>query len=325
MPLVPKGRVERLLALRHFGTGPEGDLDERIAVAEVAGTTDPAGRLHRLSASLGCLQYLLTREAMPLLSKLVAASSDAVILLAGVAVTAVFAVGVAAISRRLLFSRNDEILEGHGKLAEVVHGSLLAFSVFVLALVLTEVRSNLGKADDLELREASLISRLLRDLDAVSGDNAVAARESVKAYVRSAVSTEWKALAQPEPALSEETTRAMALVVKQVQEVAAESSIAAPTLRGHVERLEELRQTRLESATKAVPAVFWWVIGVFVIGAMIMNGRHKLDAFSMTLIAFHMGAIGLVVAMILVMDSPFRGETSVPPIALLRAAGITPP
>jgi hypothetical protein len=44
----------------------------------------------------------------------------------------------------------------------------------------------------------------------------------------------------------------------------------------------------------------------------------------MTLIAFYMGAIGLVVAMILVMDSPFRGETSVSPTALLRAARITP-
>ena len=260
-----------------------------------------------------------------MLSKLIADSSDAVILLAGVVLTAVLAIGVAAMSRRLLFSRNDEALEGHGKLAEVVHSSLLAFSVFVLALVLTEVRSNLGKADDLELREASLISRLLRDLDAVSGENAAAAGERVKEYVRSAVSTEWRTLAQPEPALSEETTRAMASVVKQVQEVAAESPIAAATLRGHVERLEELRQTRLESATKAVPAVFWWVIGVFIIGAMIMNGRHKLDGFSITLIAFHMGAIGLVVAMILVMDSPFRGETSVSPTALLRAARITPP
>ena len=52
--------------------------------------------------------------------------------------------------------------------------------------------------------------------------------------------------------------------------------------------------------------MFWWVMAVFIVGAMIMNGRHKLDAFGMTLIAFHMGAIGLVVALILVMDSPFR-------------------
>jgi hypothetical protein len=58
---------------------------------------------------------------------------------------------------------------------------------------------------------------------------------------------------------------------------------------------------------------------------MIMYGRDKLDAFGMTLIAFHVGAIGLVVALILVMDAPFRGETSVSPVALVRAAGLTSP
>jgi hypothetical protein len=254
--------------------------------------------------------------------KLIANTGDAVILLAGVVLAAVLALVVAVISRRLLFSPNDAALEGHSKLAEVVHNSLLAFSVFVLALVLTEVRSNLGKADDMELREASLIARLMRDLETLGGEDAAAAGERVKEYVKSAVSAEWKALAQHEPSLAEETTHAMASLATQVHAVAAINPGAAATLRGHLEKLEELRQTRLESATKAVPAVFWWVIGVFIVGAMFMNGRHNLDRFSMTLVAFHMGAIGLVVAMILVMDSPFRGETSVSPAALLRAARI---
>jgi Protein of unknown function (DUF4239) len=246
------------------------------------------------------------------------------ILVAGVVACAIMALFIAAISRRLLFSRSSGGLEEHGKLAEVVHGSLLTFSVFVLALVLTEVRSNLGKVDDLELREASIITRLTRDLEAIGGENAAAAIERVKDYVRSAVSAEWKALAQHEPSLAEETTHAMASLVVQVHMVAASNPTAAGALLGHVEKLEELRQTRLESATKAVPAVFWWVIGVFISGTMIMNGRHNLDPFSMTLIAFYMGAIGLVVAMILVMDSPFRGETSVSPTALIRAARVIP-
>jgi hypothetical protein len=43
----------------------------------------------------------------------------------------------------------------------------------------------------------------------------------------------------------------------------------------------------------------------------------------MTLVAFHMGAIGLVVALILVMDAPFRGETSVSTAALVRAADLS--
>jgi len=257
---------------------------------------------------------------MDWLYKLIAYSSDAVILVGGVVSTAVLALVLALISRRLLFSRRGDSLESHGNLADVVHGSLLAFSVFVLALVLTEVRSNLGKADDAALREASVITRLVRDLATLGTEDASTARERVKDYVRSAVSTEWQTLAQQVPSLAEETDRAMASLVAQVNSVAADNPEAASALRAYVDKLEELRQSRLESATKSVPPVFWWVMAVFIAGAMIMNGRHRLDAFGLTLIAFHMGAIGLVVALILVMDAPFRGETSVSPASLVRAA-----
>ena len=114
----------------------------------------------------------LKSEFMVLFYKLIAESSDAVTLLAGVIATAGLALVVALISRRLLFSENAKALEAHGKLAEVLHSSLLAFSVFVLALVLTEVRSNLGKANDLELRDSSLIARLMRDLNTLGSEDA---------------------------------------------------------------------------------------------------------------------------------------------------------
>jgi hypothetical protein len=260
-------------------------------------------------------------EIMDWLYKLIATSSDAAILLTGVISTAALALGLALISRRLLFSPRGNSLESHSKLADLVHGSLLAFSVFVLALVLTEVRSNLGKADDAELREASVIARLNRDLKTLGTDDTTVATERVKEYVRSAVSAEWKTLAQHQPSLAEDTDHAMAALVAAVNKVASDNPPLASTLQGYIDKLEDLRQSRLESATKAVPPVFWWVMAVFILGTMVMYGRHELDVFGMTLIAFHMGAIGLVVALILVMDAPFRGETSVSPAALVRAAG----
>jgi uncharacterized protein DUF4239 len=264
-------------------------------------------------------------QIMDWLYELIANSSDGVILAGGVVFTAGLALVIALISRRLLFSPHDEAFESHSKLADMVHGSLLAFSVFVLALVLTEVRSNLGKADDAELREASVVARLVRDLQTLGTEDAATASERVKDYVRSAVTAEWRMLAQHNPLLSDETDRALASLVAQVNTVAADHPEAATALRAYLDKLEDLRQSRLESATKSVPPVFWWVMAVFIVGAMIMNGRHKLDAFGMTLVAFHMGAIGLVVALILVMDAPFRGETSVSPTSLVRAARLPSP
>src|SRR5690349_10594565 len=99
--------------------------------------------------------------------QLVAACSDAAILIICGASTAVLALLLAFISRRLWFARRQDAIEEHNKLADVVHGSLLAFSVFVLALVLTDVRANLGRADDAVSREGSYVARLDRDLTSV--------------------------------------------------------------------------------------------------------------------------------------------------------------
>src|SRR5690349_3207629 len=122
--------------------------------------------------------------------RLIANSSDAGILVGGVTSTAALALFLALISRRLLFSSREAVLETHNKLADVVHGSLMAFSVFVLALVLADVRSSLGKAEDAELREASVIARLGRDLKSLGTDSALAAGARIKDYVRSVVSAE---------------------------------------------------------------------------------------------------------------------------------------
>jgi hypothetical protein len=61
------------------------------------------------------------------------------------------------------------------------------------------------------------------------------------------------------------------------------------------------------------------MIATFLLGAMVMNGRYELNGLGASLVAIHMAAIGLVLALILVLDEPFRGETSIQPTALMTA------
>lgn len=42
-----------------------------------------------------------------------------------------------------------------------------------------------------------------------------------------------------------------------------------------------------------------------------MNGRNTLRRFGVHLIVIHMSAIGILVALIVIVDNPFRGATSV--------------
>lgn len=247
--------------------------------------------------------------------------TDVTLLLSGAMIAGAIALLIAWISRRTLFSASDASLENHSKLADLVHGSLLAFTVFTLALVLTDVRANLGKTLDSTLREASIITRLDAELEVAGGPDATTARRDLRDYVEAVTRYDWPALGKQMPKLSKEGNRAMKSLRATVRSAARANPDSAAAINAFLPQLEDLRLGRLESATKSVTHVFWWIICAFLMGAMVMNGRHSFDPASGTLIFLHMAGIGLVLALILVMDQPFRGETSVSPAPITRALG----
>lgn len=242
---------------------------------------------------------------------------DVTLLFLGAAVTGLAALVIAAVTRRTLFVPGGAKLEEHSKLAELVHGSLLAFTVFTLALVLTDVRSNLGSTLDATLREASTITRLDAELEVAGGAEAQAARTDLRRYAAAVTDYDWPSLSTADPALSEEADAALRSLRASVRAAARANPESASAVSAFLNQLEDQRLGRLERATKSVPNVFWWIIFAFLLGGMVMNGRHSIDWASGSLVGLHMAAIGLVLALILVMDQPFRGETSVPkdPIA----------
>jgi hypothetical protein len=248
----------------------------------------------------------------------VGALSDLSLLLSGLILIGTFALMVAWLARWLLFSGQAEDAASQSKLAELVHGSLLAFTVFTLALVLSDVRTNLGKTLDSTLREASFISRLDAELAVSTGTDAAQARSDLRAYVAAVTDYDWPALEQRVPSLSREADAALKSLRASVRAAAQANPDSASAIRGFLSQMEDYRLGRLESATKSVTAVFWWTIFAFLMGAMVMNGRHPAGKASNALIFIHMGGIGLVLALILAMDQPFRGESSVSPDPLTR-------
>ncbi|MDM8355267.1 bestrophin-like domain [Pandoraea communis] len=236
--------------------------------------------------------------------------------------TAGVAVVVAWLARTWLFDRLADPSEVRGTVADVVHGSLLAFIVFVLAHVLTDVRGNLGRADDQALHEASVVRRLDRELKAVGDADAQAARVLLRSYVKSAVTDEWATLGAVDPDLSPVTEQALTAFVGATRRVIAKHEDSASSIRTLLDRLEESRQGRFENSTKTVPGVFWWVISLFLLAGMAMNGRYPGSWKGNFIIAIHMGAIGMVVALIINLDEPFRGVSAISPAPLAKSVGI---
>ncbi len=248
---------------------------------------------------------------------------DSLILLAGAVATAAMAVGIALASRAIFFAAGSDKLASHTKLAEIVHSSLLAFAVFVLALVLSDARANMSKADDAVLREASTLERLDLELELVGTEEARAMRRQVRDYAAAIVDFDWPALGRPRPELSPEAGQVLRRLFVSARSLALAKPDMAGALGALLDRLHEFRHDRLAGANRAVPPIFWWLIAAFLLGTMLLNGRHPLDLASLSLITLHMAAIGLVIAFILVMDEPFRGEASIAPhpIARVLAAG----
>lgn len=249
--------------------------------------------------------------------------SDVAVLFSGALFTGALALAIAWITRRLVFAKDNASLETHSKLADLVHGSLLAFTVFTLALVLADVRTNLGKTLDSTLREASIITRLDAELEVAGGAEADRARQDLRSYARAVVTYDWPALEQALPRLSKEADAAVKALRASGRATAQTHSGSASSINSYLAQIEDYRFGRLESATKSISNVFWWIIFAFLAGAMAMNGRHAVDPTSSTLIFLHMAGIGLVLALIVVMDQPFRGETSVPSGPIARALGET--
>jgi hypothetical protein len=245
-------------------------------------------------------------------------ASDLVVLTLLASISAAMAIGLAELAHRFLFaSRLDEV-DPHSKQFEVVHGSLLAFIAFMLAISVTEVRSNFGKADDAVSREGMHVASFARDLGEQDAAWAGEARALLARYVEVVTTDEWARLGAIEPSLSPDAQVLLDRLRGKLRDLKAGEATRASLFSRH-DALELDRSIRYEHATRSIPRVFWLLIGGFLVGAMVMNGRYRQTFFTRTLVGVHFAAIGLSVALIVILDAPFRGETSIGPAPLVAA------
>jgi hypothetical protein len=59
----------------------------------------------------------------------------------------------------------------------------------------------------------------------------------------------------------------------------------------------------------------------FVAATSFLAGREAPKRFGMQVNMIHMAAIGLAVGLVIVLDNPFRGETSIDPSIIMTAIG----
>jgi hypothetical protein len=229
---------------------------------------------------------------------------------------------VALLSNRLWFRRWSGHTPFEDRLADTAHTSLLGFSVFVLALLITSGFSSLSRTEEAARREALQIQRLGRELDAL-GPSGLEAKRALVSYSRDVAGDEWARLARAPKSLSPLVQTDLTDLWRSIRAIQRNADAASPNVRDELgqdlAQIETLRAGRLSAATNDIPAVFWLILILFVAAASLLAGREAPKRFGMQVNLIHMSAIGLAVGLVVILDDPFRGETSVTP-AIIRDA-----
>jgi hypothetical protein len=189
-----------------------------------------------------------------------------------------------------------------------------------LSFSLVQAIGQFRTADVNVTREAANVYQLDRALNGASSmTDTRPARLALRAYVRHLVSHEWPALHEGHE--SRETTQAL-LRVQQAVDAMLETMPSEVRFSNDIDKnLDEMqddRATRLGIAHGGLPAVMWSVLAalftlLFACAAFLQGSatRHPLPIL-------YIAGLGLLSALLFIMDRPFQGELSVSPSALIK-------
>ncbi len=234
---------------------------------------------------------------------------------------ALFGGTVAYLANRIWFRRWPGHSAFEDKLADTAHASLLGLSAFVLALMVTNGLMSLAKTNDNVLQEGVAIYRLGRELDAL-GAQAQDAKAALAAYARNVGKDEWRRLGTAPTSLSPLAERNLDDLWTALRAIQKDLDVADPRrgdLSHYADQIETLRQSRLANSSSSVPGIFWLILIAYVSSISFIAGRESPKRFGTQVNMVHMSAIGLAVGLVIILDNPFRGQTSVDPAIIMNA------
>jgi len=189
-----------------------------------------------------------------------------------------------------------------------------------LSFLLVQAIGQFRAADVNVSREAADIYQLDRALSgAASVTDARPARIALRAYLRSVVGTEWPAMQHGVD--SPETAQALARL-QQAADAMMESLPSEVRFANDIDKnlddVQDDRATRLGIAHGGLPPIMWAVLAalltlLFACAAFLQGAaaRHPLPIL-------YIAGLGLLSALLFIMDRPFQGELSVSPAPLVK-------
>ena len=198
--------------------------------------------------------------------------------------------------------------------------TVTTFMVLVLAFSLNLVMSQHRQVEELVQREATLINQLDRGLLRTGPAELQALRPVLVEYARLLVDDEWPLMGRGDRSISayrkfNELSRGIRVVEVTTPRQQAQF---ADMLR-NLEALSDIRDVRLLNSRLALPGLFWATI---LGGCLLLLPICAMTATSLNsaLLKLAMGgSVGMLMALVIIIDRPFSGQTQVSPAPIERA------
>lgn len=203
-----------------------------------------------------------------------------------------------------------------------VHNSILALIAFLMALITTSELSSFANADKQITLEGVAIKRLDRDL-ANLGEMGTEARTILRSYVGHVAGDEWHRLSRRPQSLSPAAEQDLARLWGEVRRLQPIVRTDNPSIAGDIadytHKIEDARISRLSASVNGIPDVVWVMMGLFFVSACVLAGRHKMSRYARQVVFIQMSALGIILALDIIIDNPFGGDTSLTPDRLVAA------
>jgi len=208
-----------------------------------------------------------------------------------------------------------ETRQAHNEFTLFAVTNMAVLYAVLLAFITIAASEALSKASDVVGTEASLVEDLYFDAQGIEDKALVTElRTALRRYLHAVVEREWPE--QQAGHISDAAApglRHFRVTLAAFRPATSGDAIVMQEMLHGLNELYNARRARLEAADGHIPGSVWWVIiflGVLTVGFTAFAGMRSLWVHFVVLAGFT-ATIVIVVALIMQLDYPFRGEISV--------------
>jgi hypothetical protein len=203
----------------------------------------------------------------------------------------------------------------HNDVAGFTLGPVGVVYAVLLAFIAVAVWEDFGRAGNLVATEANLVGNLYRDTVGLPDPPAADLRHDLFVYAETVVQDEWPALAagQVADAAGWQLLDRFHLALVQLRPPDRGTGVVAAEMLRELGDLYSARRGRFQAAGQRLPPILWWNLLAGAAIVMVVSYLFGVPSLGMhaAMIALLGASIGLVLALILLLQSPFRGENHV--------------